>query len=85
MANLEREELRVVILDAKNHVLSVSVAYQGNVSASLVRVGELYREAVRSNASAIVIVHNHPSGDPTAQAESVVNGSVPERTSQPVR
>jgi DNA repair protein RadC len=71
MANLEREELRVVLLNAKNRVMSVHVAYQGNVSSSLVRVGELYREAVRSNASAIIIVHNHPSGDPTPSPDDL--------------
>ena len=44
MGRLEREELRVVILDTKNHVLRVQTVYQGNVSSSLVRVGELYRD-----------------------------------------
>jgi len=64
MGRLEREELRVVLLDTKNHVLRVSTVYQGNVSASLVRVGELFRDAVRLNAAGIILVHNHPSGDP---------------------
>ena len=50
MGRLEREELRVVSLDTKNHVLRVSTVYQGNVSASLVRVGELFRDAVRLDA-----------------------------------
>src|SRR6476660_1808902 len=65
MGRLEREELRVVILNAKNVVLRVTTAYQGNVSASLVRVGELFRDAVRLDAAGIILVHNHPSGDPT--------------------
>ena len=39
--------------------------YQGNVSSSLVRVGELFRDAVRLNAASVILVHNHPSGDPT--------------------
>jgi len=65
MGRFEREELRVVCLDTKNHVLRVSTVYQGNVSASLVRVGELFRDAVRLNASGLILVHNHPSGDPT--------------------
>ena len=51
MGRLEREELRVVLLDTKNHVLRVATVYQGNVSSSLVRVGELYRDAVRLDAS----------------------------------
>ena len=65
MGRLEREELRVVILDTKNHVLRIATVYQGNVNSSLVRVGELFRDAVRLNASSVILVHNHPSGDPT--------------------
>jgi DNA repair protein RadC len=65
MGRLEREELRVVMLDTKNHVLRVATVYQGNVSSSLVRVGELFRDAVRLNAAGVILVHNHPSGDPS--------------------
>ena len=65
MGRLEREELRVLSLNAKNVVQRVSTVYVGNVSASLVRVGELFRDAVRLDASGVVLVHNHPSGDPT--------------------
>ncbi len=71
MGRLEREELRAVILNTKNVVLRVSTVYQGNVSASLVRVGELFRDAVRANASGIILVHNHPSGDPTPSPDDL--------------
>ena len=71
MGRLEREELRVVILDTKNHVLRVETVYQGNVSSSLVRVGELYRDAVRLNAAGIILVHNHPSGDPNPSPDDL--------------
>ncbi len=71
MGRLEREELRAVVLDTKNHVLRVTTVYQGNVSASLVRVGELFRDAVRLNAAGIILVHNHPSGDPTPSPEDL--------------
>jgi DNA repair protein RadC len=71
MGRLEREELRVVILDTKNHVLRVETVYQGNVNSSLVRVGELYRDAVRLNAAGIILVHNHPSGDPTPSPDDL--------------
>jgi DNA repair protein RadC len=71
MGGLEREELRAVILDTKNHVLRVSTVYQGNVSASLVRVGELFRDAVRLNAASVILVHNHPSGDPTPSPDDL--------------
>jgi DNA repair protein RadC len=71
MGRLEREELRVVMLDTKNHVLRVATVYQGNVSASLVRVGELFRDPVRLNAAGVILVHNHPSGDPTPSPDDL--------------
>lgn len=71
MGRLEREELWVVLLNTKNHVLRVVPVYRGNVSASLVRVGELFQEAVRSGASSLILVHNHPSGDPTPSPDDL--------------
>ncbi len=71
MGRLEREELRVVLLNTKNVVLRVATVYQGNVSSSLVRVGELFRDAVRLNASGLILVHNHPSGDPTPSPDDL--------------
>ena len=71
MGGLEREELRVVLLDAKNHVLGTRTVYQGNVSASVVRVGELFTDAVRLNAAGLVLGHNHPSGDPTPSPDDL--------------
>jgi len=71
MGRLEREELRAVVLNAKNVVLRVVTVYQGNVSSSLVRIGELFRDAVRLNASRVILVHNHPSGDPTPSPDDL--------------
>src|SRR5688500_1683434 len=71
MGRLEREELRIVLLNTKNVVLRVATVYQGNVSSSLVRVGELFRDAVRLNASGLILVHNHPSGDPTPSPDDL--------------
>jgi DNA repair protein RadC len=71
MGRLEREELRVLALNAKNVVRRTSTCYAGNVSASLVRVGELFRDAVRLDASGVVLVHNHPSGDPTPSPDDL--------------
>ena len=71
MGRLEREELRVLSLNAKNVVQRASTAYVGNVSASLVRVGELFRDAVRLDASGLILVHNHPSGDPTPSPDDL--------------
>ena len=71
MGRLEREELRVLSLNAKNVVQRVSTVYVGNVSASLVRIGELFRDAVRLDASGVVLCHNHPSGDPTPSTDDL--------------
>ena len=71
MGRLEREELRVVILNTKNVVQRVVTAYQGNLSSSVVRIGELFRDAVRLTAAGIILVHNHPSGDPTPSPDDL--------------
>jgi DNA repair protein RadC len=71
MGRLEREELRAVVLNTKNVVLRVVTVYQGNVSSSLVRIGELFRDAVRLSASGVILVHNHPSGDPTPSPDDL--------------
>ena len=71
MGYLEREELRVVLLNARNAVLRLVTVYQGNVSSSLVRIGELFRDAVRLNAAGLILVHNHPSGDPTPSPDDL--------------
>ncbi len=64
MSALEQEHLRVMLLDRRNRVLEIVEVYKGSVNSSQVRVGELFKEAVRTNASAIIVVHNHPSGAP---------------------
>jgi DNA repair protein RadC len=71
MSFLEQEELRLVLLNTKNQVLAISQLYKGSVSTSLIRVSELFREAVRENCPALVVVHNHPSGDPTPSPEDI--------------
>lgn len=72
MELLEQEELRLLALDAKHHVLAQSTLYRGTVSAAPGRVAELFREAVRRNAVAIAIAHNHPSGDPAPSEDDVL-------------
>lgn len=71
MGLLEQEEMRVLLLDTKSRVLAMHTVYVGNLNTSLVRVGELFRDAVRANCAAVVVVHNHPSGDPTPSPEDV--------------
>lgn len=71
MAFLEQENLKVILLDTKNYVLRMPTVYVGNVNTALVRVSEVFREAVRTNSPQLIVVHNHPSGDPTPSAEDV--------------
>ncbi len=71
MGALEQEHLRVMLLDRRNRVLDVVELYRGSVSSAQVRVGEVFREAVRKNASALIVIHNHPSGDPTPSPDDV--------------
>jgi DNA repair protein RadC len=69
MAPLDQETLRVVILNTKNQVIKFSDVYRGSLNSSLVRISEVFKEAVRVNAAAIIVAHNHPSGDPTPSPE----------------
>ncbi len=71
MADLAQEQLRVVILDTKNHIVGSSLVYQGGLNATVVRLADCFREAVRLGAAALVLVHNHPSGDPAPSPEDV--------------
>jgi DNA repair protein RadC len=71
MGLLAQEHLRVLLLNTRNQVLASSEVYRGNVHTAVVRIGELFREALRHNAPAIVLVHNHPSGDPTPSPEDI--------------
>lgn len=68
---LDHEELRVLALSTRNRVIGEETVYVGNVSSALVRVGELFRLAVRLNAKSVILVHNHPSGDVTPSPDDL--------------
>ncbi|CAG0936004.1 hypothetical protein TFLX_04865 [Thermoflexales bacterium] len=70
MSLLEQEHLRVMLLDTRNRVLAVPTIYIGSFNTSVIRVSELFREAIRRNAAALIVAHNHPSGDPTPSPDS---------------
>jgi DNA repair protein RadC len=72
MSLLEQEHLRLVLLDTKNQVLSIPTVYVGSLNTTLIRVGELFRYALRENCAALIVVHNHPSGDATPSPEDVL-------------
>ena len=59
------------MLDTKNRVIRVHTLYMGSLNANHLRVCELFREAVRANCAAIIVAHNHPSGDPSPSPEDV--------------
>ena len=69
MAPLAQEQLRVLLLDTRNHVVGQRVIYQGNVSSAIVRNAEVFRPAVMEAVPSIIVSHNHPSQDPTPSPE----------------
>ncbi len=71
MSTLEQEHLRVVLLNTKNRVLAEEEICRGSLNSAAVRVGEIFREPIRQNAAAVILVHNHPSGDPSPSPEDV--------------
>ncbi len=72
MCLLDQEHLRLILLDTRNHALSTPTVYIGSLNTNLIRVGELFRYALKENCAAIIVVHNHPSGDPTPSPEDVL-------------
>jgi len=68
MSLLSHEEVRLIVLTTKNAIVSKDTVYRGSVHTTSVRIVELLKDAVKTGAPAIVVVHNHPSGDPTPSA-----------------
>ncbi len=66
---LDREQVVVVLLDAKNRALGYHVVSTGILNASLVHPREVFKAAILANAAALIVIHNHPSGDPVPSAE----------------
>jgi len=71
MSNLEQEHFKVLMLDTRNRLLADETIYVGSLNASHIRIAEVFKDAIRRNAAAIIVVHNHPSGDPTPSPEDV--------------
>lgn len=71
MMYLEQEHLRLITLDTRNRVLDMPTIYKGSLNSAIVRIGELFRSAIRTNAAALIVAHNHPSGDPSPSPEDV--------------
>jgi DNA repair protein RadC len=71
MMFLDQEHLRLILLDTRNRVLRTPTIYIGSLNTSVIRVGELFRAAIRENAAAFIVAHNHPSGDPSPSPEDI--------------
>jgi DNA repair protein RadC len=71
MRALDQEVVKVLLLDTRNRLLNVADVYRGSLNTSMIRVGELFREAVKQNAASIIVAHNHPSGDPSPSPDDV--------------
>jgi len=72
MSFLDQERLRVLLINIRNQVTAMTEVYKGSVTVAQVRVAELFREAIRQNAPSMILVHNHPSGDPSPSPDDVV-------------
>ena len=71
MVDLPQEQLRVVLLDRRGRLIDTPLIYQGGQTETAVRLSDCFRDAVRANAAAIVLVHNHVSADPAPSADDV--------------
>jgi DNA repair protein RadC len=69
--HLQHEEFRVILLNTRNRVLDIVPLYRGTLNSAAVRVAEVFKPAIVASAAAMVVVHNHPSGDPTPSPEDV--------------
>jgi DNA repair protein RadC len=68
---LDQEVVKVLMLDTRNRLIGIVEVYRGSLNTSMIRVGELFREAIRQNAASIIVAHNHPSGDPSPSPDDV--------------
>lgn len=71
MGRLPQEHIRVILLDSGKRVIDILTLYIGTVNTAVLRAAEIYREAITRNAPAIILAHNHPSGDPTPSPEDI--------------
>ncbi|MEW5899118.1 MAG: DNA repair protein RadC [Bacillota bacterium] len=71
MRHLDREHFRALLLNAKNQVIGQEVISIGTLNSSTVHPRELFKNAIKRSAAAIVLIHNHPSGDPSPSREDI--------------
>ncbi len=71
LRDLKKERFLIILLDGKNRVMGERLISEGSLNASLVHPREVFSPAIRESAGSIVLVHNHPSGDPTPSLEDI--------------
>jgi DNA repair protein RadC len=71
MRYLDREVFRILLLNTKNVVLKNYLVSVGSVNSSLVHPREVFKPAIKNSASAVILCHNHPSGEPTPSSEDI--------------
>lgn len=71
MMHFEQEHLNVILLNTRNEVLAVRTIYVGSLNTAVVRIGEIFKEAIKECAASLIVAHNHPSGDPNPSPEDV--------------
>lgn len=67
----EQEIFCIILLNTRNKVLSIRELYKGSLNTSVIRVGEVFKAAIEGAAAAIIVAHNHPSGDAQPSPEDV--------------
>ena len=65
LRHLEREQLMLIMLDSKSRLIKDMILSKGTYNSTVVSAREIYCEALRYGAACIILIHNHPSGDPT--------------------
>lgn len=68
---MKHEEFAALLLDTKNKVLAIETISKGSLNASIVHPREVFKTAIRRSAAAIIVTHNHPSGDPSPSREDI--------------
>lgn len=68
---LDREEFGVLLLNTKNGLIKKAPVSRGSLNASIVEPREVFKDAIAASAASMILVHNHPSGDPTPSSEDV--------------
>jgi DNA repair protein RadC len=71
MRHLDKEEFRVILLNTKNRVVHTETVAVGTLNSTGVQPREVFKSAIRRSAAAVILIHNHPSGDPTPTREDV--------------